>query len=1105
MLKKLQVSIMLKQSVKNLVILAICLLALTNFTYSQVYDLSLINGISSAYGPDFCPGDEVRVNSAIYNVGDIEACNIEITAYIPEGMTLSANPLNTIWTVTGSTATTTITECIPPGGSYPSGGGLQLSLVQNISSTFAGSTINFYTEISADDGDDIDSTPDTDPDNDRGAEPNTDTDNSVFNPNDEDDHDVAQISLAGCDAAGCTDPCAPNYNSSATSDDGSCESYSTDCNMDICAGDISAWSSSTCGCTVSVTQVLGCTDGNATNFDPAANCSDGTCEYEDGNYDLALIKGISSTYGTEYCPGDAVRFNMAIYNQGDVEACDVEITEYIPEGMSLSNDIRNSVWDSRGSILTTTINSCIPPGGVYPNITSKSLSVWLIIDQDFEGSSISNYAEISSDDGNDVDSTPDQVAGNDSGADPATGTDNTVFNENGDEDDHDITVITIKPSCTVTSGCTDPCAPNYNPASVNDDGSCGTYSTTCNDDICAGDLSEWNQSACGCQVTTAQVLGCTNTAANNYDANANCDDNTCTFDIGGCTDAAACNYDESATTDNGSCIVVAAATISGGPFTFCVGDGIADFVSDITVSGGEGPNTAWVVTDDQLNILGLPSMPGAVNFEEAGNGTCLIWYVTFNDITGADVNMNAANLGGCFALSNSIEVTREKAGCTDPAANNYDSSAGCDDSSCTYTQTDVIDLSLVKTLDRGQPVISPCDDVVFTVKVCNEGTVTVYDVEVTDIIPAGFRLSHGDNLGWVKNSTGNYSQSILGGIAPGACVSLPISIKPELAAAPGNYANNAVISSISDSAGNIITDDISENNSSSAEISIVDDVFDLALIMYPVSGQPTDFSPGDDVAFNISIYNRGGQTASSIVVTNYIPAGMSFNTTNSDNDNWVDNGDGTATISLGSSLLPCRAVSFPIILTIDDNATPGTYTNVSEISAANDTSGNPAMDTDSTMDTDPNNDAGGNPNSPSDNQISGDGTGFPGSTDYNSDEDDSDPSQIIVSGGLFFGNVVTDNQSMRLAKTESVVNLTIDRLYPTIATNKLNLIVDAADNVSTTVQILSYEGKVISNEVFQLNENLNSLTFDVSNLPKGMYFLNTITGEQILVKKFVKN
>jgi len=51
--------------------------------------------------------------------------------------------------------------------------------------------------------------------------------------------------------------------------------------------------------------------------------------------------------------------------------------------------------------------------------------------------------------------------------------------------------------------------------------------------------------------TTA--LGCTDATANNYDASANIDDGSCTYDVLGCTDSTADNYDPNATSDDGSC------------------------------------------------------------------------------------------------------------------------------------------------------------------------------------------------------------------------------------------------------------------------------------------------------------------------------------------------------------------------------------------------------------------------------------------------------------------------------------------------------------------------------------------------------------------------
>ena len=103
-------------------------------------------------------------------------------------------------------------------------------------------------------------------------------------------------------------------------------------------------------------------------------------------------------------------------------------------------------------------------------------------------------------------------------------------------------------------------------------------------------------------------------------------------------------------------------TITGGPFNFTV-DGTPDMVSGISLDGNQsGTNSTWVVTDDAGNILGLPPTLAdleGIDFDGAGAGVCLIWYLRFEDgLQGAAPGMNASDLSGCFSLSNSISVTR---------------------------------------------------------------------------------------------------------------------------------------------------------------------------------------------------------------------------------------------------------------------------------------------------------------------------------------------------------------------------------------------------------------------------------------------------------------
>ena len=99
--------------------------------------------------------------------------------------------------------------------------------------------------------------------------------------------------------------------------------------------------------------------------------------------------------------------------------------------------------------------------------------------------------------------------------------------------------------------------------------------------------------------------------------------------------------------------------ITGGPFEFTVGDGIADNVSGVSLSGNEGANSQWVVTDDQNTILGLPGAIEAVNFDGAGNGTCLIWHLSYEDgLQGLAAENNISDLVGDYDFSNAITVVR---------------------------------------------------------------------------------------------------------------------------------------------------------------------------------------------------------------------------------------------------------------------------------------------------------------------------------------------------------------------------------------------------------------------------------------------------------------
>ncbi|MEM8583577.1 MAG: T9SS type A sorting domain-containing protein [Bacteroidota bacterium] len=97
----------------------------------------------------------------------------------------------------------------------------------------------------------------------------------------------------------------------------------------------------------------------------------------------------------------------------------------------------------------------------------------------------------------------------------------------------------------------------------------------------------------------------------------------------------------------------------GDTITICAGDSIPDPLDVIQTGDPQGSNFTFVITDGDANILDIPEGNGPFNLDGAGGGTCLIWYLAFEDgLQGAEVGQNAANLEGCFDLSNPLTVVR---------------------------------------------------------------------------------------------------------------------------------------------------------------------------------------------------------------------------------------------------------------------------------------------------------------------------------------------------------------------------------------------------------------------------------------------------------------
>jgi len=303
----------------------------------------------------------------------------------------------------------------------------------------------------------------------------------------------------------------------------------------------------------------------------------------------------------------------------------------------------------------------------------------------------------------------------------------------------------------------------------------------------------------------------------------------------------------------------------------------------------------------------------------------------------------------------------------------------------------------------------------------NQGDIPAGTVEVTDFIPDGMTLSAANTNAWAMDGpskakiTLNDGDELVGPIMPGQTVSVEIILTVDNPIQAGtsltNFAEisealdvNGVAQEDEDSTPNDINDDLfltdndidgmgsnggDEDDSDPAEVTVLG--FDLALNKTLHVDQAPQVNPGATVVFTIKVVNQGQIPADSIEISDYLPTDMTLN-----DAAWTEVTPTLATRTLTVSdgdlplggLLPGDFVDVNITVDLSTLVEGGTsVTNFAEISGATDETGEPHQDTDSNLDSNPNND-----NYFVDNDI--DGIGINGG-----DEDDHDPEAVLI--GIF--------------------------------------------------------------------------------------------------------
>ena len=156
---------------------------------------------------------------------------------------------------------------------------------------------------------------------------------------------------------------------------------------------------------------------------------------------------------------------------------------------------------------------------------------------------------------------------------------------------------------SLSQGCTNPSAINYDSSADLDDGSCIFSGCTDSTALNYNPVATIDDSSC-----VYEISGCTDSTALNYNPLANIDDSSCIFPIYGCTDFLAINYSINANVDDGSCIYSGCtdslalnfssiSSLDDGSCVYC--SDVAEGIWDINPSC---PNFTLPITGDEINL-----------------------------------------------------------------------------------------------------------------------------------------------------------------------------------------------------------------------------------------------------------------------------------------------------------------------------------------------------------------------------------------------------------------------------------------------------------------------------------------------------------------------
>ena len=273
--------------------------------------------------------------------------------------------------------------------------------------------------------------------------------------------------------------------------------------------------------------------------------------------------------------------------------------------------------------------------------------------------------------------------------------------------------------------------------------------------------------------------------------------------------------------------------------------GTVQFAITVTNNGPNGAVGAQVADVLPAGYSFVSAVPSQGSYS-SGTGVWTIGSIA----NGASVNMTVnATVNASGGTTNTATVS---ATTTDPVPGNNTSSAG----TAPVAQAD---LAITKNVNNGAPNVA--SNVTFTITVTNLGPSSAAGVQVNDVLPAGYAfVSATPSIGSYNSITGIWTG--IGTLPSGGSASMTVTAT---VAPTGPYLNTATTSTTT-------AEPNLANNSASANVSPVA----VASLVVTKTDNSATYTPGGTGTYVIVVTNGGPSAASSVTVTDSLPAGVTL-------------------------------------------------------------------------------------------------------------------------------------------------------------------------------------------------------------------------------------